>query len=562
MHVEPLALDRHLVPFSFRQVPWYRFDVIVVGSGIAGAAAALTAADAGASVAVIAKADLLESNTLWAQGGIAAVLESPDSFEAHIADTMTVGCGLSELDTVERVVRGGPEAVRRLVGMGAEFDRRADGELQLSREGGHTHPRIAHARGDATGVEIQRAVCSALTHHPNITAFSNFFVIDLLTGTDGRACGVLAMNPRGDRIAFAGGHVVLATGGGGQIYRETTNPVIATGDGVAIGFRAGAIVRDLEFVQFHPTCLYIAGAARVLISEIVRGHGGVLRDKNGKRFMPEFHPAAELAPRDVVSRAVSARMVATNDTSVYLDLSGIQGDPHKLFPGISRICRFFGIDIARDPVPVRPGAHYMVGGLQVDGDGRTNVSGLWAIGECASSGLHGANRMGSNSLLEGMVLGLRCGELVARDRFDVDVNTVASHDGSHGQKPPPGVHVNLQDIIYSLKSLMWRQVGVERNSTGLEDALSKIRFWSRAVTDLGLDEPRAFELVNMLTIAHLSTLAALAREESRGTHYRTEFPQVLPAWRTHSVLEPTIEGERVTRVELSHEPVRTPDPVA
>jgi L-aspartate oxidase len=562
VHVEPLALDRHLVPFSFRQVPWYRFDVVVVGSGIAGSAAALAAADDGASVAVVAKADLLESNTLWAQGGIAAVLESPDSFDAHIADTLKVGCGLAEVDTVERVVRGGPEAVRRLLELGAEFDRRPDGGLQLSREGGHSHPRIAHARGDATGVEIQRALCGAITQHRNITTFSNVFVVDLLTGPDRRACGILTTNPRGDRIAFAAGHVILATGGGGQIYRETTNPVIATADGVAIGLRAGAVVRDLEFVQFHPTCLYIAGAARVLISEIVRGHGGVLRDRNGARFMPEYHPAAELAPRDVVSRAVSARMVATNDTSVYLDLSGIQGDPHKLFPGISRICRFFGIDIARDPVPVRPGAHYMVGGLQVDIDGRTSLSGLWAVGECASSGLHGANRMGSNSLLEGMVIGLRCGALAAADPQDVDVNCIDSRDAAHGQKPPPGVHVNLQDIIYSLKSLMWRQVGVERNRAGLEDALAKIRFWSRAVTDLGLSEPRAFELVNMLTVAHLSTLCALAREESRGTHFRSEFPEARATWRTHSVLEPTLEGGRVTSVELSHQAVRTPDPVA
>jgi L-aspartate oxidase len=561
VHVEPLALDRHLVPFSFRQVPWYRFDVVVVGSGIAGAAAALAAADEGASVAVLAKADLLESNTLWAQGGIAAVLESPDSFESHIADTLRVGCGLSELDTVECVVRGGPDAVRRLLDLGTQLDRRADGGLQLSREGGHTHARIAHARGDATGVEIQRALCESLTRHPRITTFANVFVVDLLTGTDGRACGVLTTNPRGDLVAFAAAHVIMATGGGGQIYRETTNPVIATGDGVAIGFRAGAIVRDPEFVQFHPTCLYIAGAARVLISEIVRGHGGILRDRHGKRFMPDFHPAAELAPRDVVSRAVSARMVATNDTSVYLDLSAIQGDPHKLFPGISRICRFFGIDIARDPVPVRPGAHYMIGGLQVDLDGRTNVPGLWAVGECASSGLHGANRMGSNSLLEGMVLGLRSGTLAGREPEEVDVNSAASRDGSLDRKPPPGVHVNLQDIIYSLKSLMWRQVGVERTRTGLEDALSKIRFWSRAVTDLGLSEPRAFELVNMLTVAHLSVLGALAREESRGTHFRTEFPEARAALRTHSVMVPMIEGGRVTRVELGHQPVRTADPV-
>jgi L-aspartate oxidase len=562
VHVETLSLDRFLVPFSLRQVPCFRFDVVVVGSGIAGNAAALAAADGGASVAVVAKADLRESNTLWAQGGMAAVLERPDTFESHIADTLKVGCGLSELDAVETVVRGGPDAVRRLLALGAEFDRRPDGHLVVSREGGHSHPRIVHAQGDATGLEIQRAMCGAINAHPSITAFSSVFALDLLTGPDGRVCGILTQNARGDLVAYAAGQVILATGGGGQIYRETTNPVIATGDGVAIGFRAGAIVRDLEFVQFHPTCLYIAGAARVLISEIVRGHGGVLRDRNGKRFMPEFHPAAELAPRDVVSRAVSARMQQTKDTSVYLDLSGIPEDPHVLFPGISRICRFFGIDIARDPVPVRPGAHYMVGGLAVDLDGRTNVPGLWAVGECASSGLHGANRMGSNSLLEGMVLGLRAGEAACRAKRAPDFEVMATRNGGDAPKPPAGVRVNVQDIIYSLKSLMWRQMGVERDRAGLEDALQKIRFWGRAVSDLGVNEPRSFELVNMLTVAYLATLGALAREESRGTHYRAEFPEAREAWRKHTVLAPTLEGGRLTRVTMKHEPVHTPSAVA
>lgn len=557
MHVEHLALDRYLVPFSFRHVPWFRFDVVVVGSGVGGNAAALAAADSGVSVALLAKSDLRESNTLWAQGGMAAVLEAPDSFEAHVKDTLDVGCGLSELDAVECVVRGGPDAVRRLLQLGAELDRRQDGSLQVSREGGHSHPRIVHAQGDATGVEIQRAMVGTVTNHPGITTFANVFVVDLLTDAKGRACGVLTMNARGDLVAMAAGCVILATGGGGQIFRETTNPVIATGDGVAIGFRAGAAVRDLEFVQFHPTCLYIAGAARVLISEIVRGHGGVLRDRDGVRFMPQYHPAAELAPRDVVSRAVSARMILTNDTSVYLDLSGIREDPHALFPGISRICRFFGIDIARDPVPVRPGAHYMVGGLLVDLEGRTSVPGLWAVGECASSGLHGANRMGSNSLLEGMVLGLRAGTSAAAARRTVDLDAIASRAGDDAPKPPPGVRVNLQDIIYSLKSLMWRQMGVERNRTGLEDALQKIRFWSRAVSDIGFSDPRSFELVNMLTVAHLATLGALAREESRGTHFRTEFPEAQSAWRKHTVLRPTHEGSRITRATMTHEPVKT-----
>ncbi len=556
-----LNLDRYLVPFSFRHVPLYRFDVVVVGSGVGGSAAALAAANRGASVAVVAKADLRESNTLYAQGGLAAVLAAPDTFEAHIADTLHVGCGLSERETVECVVRGGPEAVERLLQLGAAFDRGADGGIHLSREGGHSHARIVHAQGDATGLEIERALCAALANHPGITTFPQTFVIDLLTGPDGRVAGILTRAARGDLVAFSAAQVILATGGGGQIYRETTNPAIATGDGVAIGFRAGAVVRDLEFVQFHPTCLYIAGAARVLISEIVRGAGGILRDRHGQRFMPEFHPSAELAPRDVVSRAVFARMVATHDTSVYLDLSAIQGDPHVLFPGISRICRFFGIDIARDPVPVRPGAHYMVGGLRVDLDGRTTIPGLWSVGECASSGLHGANRMGSNSLLEGLVLGLRAGRLAAGDVDGFDMLSVAPLRARELPRAPAGVRVNIEDLIYSLKSLMWRQMGVERSRSGLEDALEKIAFWSRAVGDLGSSEPRSWELVNMLTVARLATLGALAREESRGVHYRTDFPESRPDRRVHTILTPAIEGERVARVSLRHEPVGDQLPV-
>jgi L-aspartate oxidase len=558
----PLNLDRYLVPFSFRSVPIYRFDAVVVGGGVAGSGAAIAAANKGASVAVITKADLRESNTFYAQGGMAAVLANPDTFESHITDTLRVGCGLSEREAVECVVRGGPGAVERLLQLGAVFDRSEGGGIHLSREGGHSHARIVHANGDATGLEIQRALSTALTNHPGITTFPQTFAIDLLTGPDGRAAGILTRTARGDLVAFSASQVVLATGGAGQLYRETTNPDIATGDGVAMGFRAGAIVRDPEFVQFHPTCLYIAGAARVLISEIVRGAGGILRDRNGKRFMPEYHPAAELAPRDVVSRAVFTRMVETNDTSVYLDLSGLQKDPHVLFPGISRICRFFGIDIARDPVPVRPGAHYMVGGLKVDLDGRTSIPGLWAVGECASSGLHGANRMGSNSLLEGLVLGLRSGELAATEGKGFDMLSMVPLRTRDLPRAPAGVRINIEDVIYSLKSLMWRQMGVERTRSGLEDALEKISFWSRAIGDLGSADPRSWELVNMLTVARLATLGALAREESRGVHYRLDFRETRPDWRIHTLLVPIAEGERVARTLVKWEPVSDQVPVA
>ncbi len=551
-----LDLPRRLLSVDSRQVPLYRFGVVVVGAGVAGATAALAAADAGLEVALLTKGNLEESNTLYAQGGVAAVLAADDSFEAHVADTLAVGCGLSERGAVDSLVRGAPAAIAVLEKRGAHWDRRRDGRFDLSREGGHTHPRVVHARGDATGREIQKTLGAAVLAHPRITVFSDTFVIDLLCAHDGRVVGALVRTARGDLAVFSAGSLVLATGGAGQLYRETTNPAIATGDGVAIGFRAGAVVRDLEFFQFHPTLLYIAGAARVLISEIVRGAGGILRDRHGERFMERF-PGAELAPRDVVSRAIFQRMVATQDTSVYLDLTGVKSDPHTLFPGISRVCRYFGIDIARDPVPVRPGAHYMIGGLETDLDGRTTVPGLWAVGECASSGIHGANRMGSNSLLEGLVLGERAGRNAAEEAQGKGIQDWRVRAPRAATAPPDGMRVNIQDVTYSLKSLMWRQMGVERAQAQIEDALAKIRLWSRAVSELGASEPATWELLNLLTVAQLAALGALARTESRGVHYRTDHSAPQPAWRAHLRAEPVFEEGHITEVVLSRAPMES-----
>ena len=540
---DPTGTPRYLVPFDLRQIPAYRFDVVVLGSGAAGSVAALAAASGGAAVALVAKASLEESNTRYAQGGVAAVLDAADTLEAHLEDTLSVACGLSEHEVARAVIEGGPSAIERLLSLGAAFDRGPDGHIALSREGGHSHPRVVHAHGDATGREIQAAVSTSVSANERISCFPHTFAVDLLSDRDGRVVGVLCRAERGELVAFLASEVVLATGGAGQLYRETTNPVIATGDGVAMGVRAGAVARDLEFVQFHPTCLYIAGAARVLISEIVRGAGGVLRDRHGERFMPAYHPSAELAPRDVVSRAVFERMVESGDTSVYLDLSELIGDPHGQFPGISRICRFFGIDIASDPIPVRPGAHYMIGGLEVDATGATSVPGLRAVGECASTGLHGANRMGSNSLLEALVLGWTTGEAAARDASHEPLDSRSVLVGGPRPEAPAGVEVNLDDVIYSLKSLMWRQMGVEREAGSLTDALDKLRFWSRAVEHLGPEHPKAWELANMLLVGQLATHSALAREESRGVHHRSDFPVPQDEWCAHSRIVPRPSGE-------------------
>lgn len=560
MNSPALELSRYLTAFQARRLALYRFDVVVLGTGAAGATAALAAARGGASVALIAKDQIAETNTNYAQGGVAAVLSPDDSLESHRADTLALGCGLCEPEVVERVISGGPGAIERLRSLGAEFDSDARGRLELSREGGHSHARIVHAHGAATGVEIQRTLSRAVAAHPEIATFERCFAIDLLSANEhGREqaniSGVLCQTQRGEMVVFGADQVILATGGGGQLYRETTNPTIATGDGVAMAFRAGARLRDLEFFQFHPTCLYIAGAARVLISEIVRGEGGILRDRSGARFMTEYHPSAELAPRDVVSRACVDRMVKTGDTNVYLDLSELDRDPHRLFPGISRICRYFKIDIAKDPIPVRPGAHYMVGGVRVDAEGRTDIDGLWAVGECASTGLHGANRMGSNSLLEGLVLGEVAGRLAARDAKRSSSRSIESELSFARTTPPTDIRLSIEDMTYSLKSLMWRQMGIVRAQAGIEDAISKLEFWTRAVSALAPADNKSWELVNMLTLARLASESALMRVESRGVHFRTDHPTTDPAWRVHTNLAAQDEGGVIRSLALEREPI-------
>lgn len=541
--------DRHLVEVDLRTIPAYRFDVVIVGGGVAGDAAALSAASDGKSVAVVTKSSLSNSNTNMAQGGMAAVMTTGDSFESHIQDTIEVGVGLCDEALVRKVVEGGPDAVNHLLYLGAEFDKNSTGVLDCSREGGHRHERVVHANGDATGREIQRVLTNAVTGHDLITPFPNTFALDIVTA-EGVAYGVVARDATGKLVLFTSTQIILATGGGGQLYRETTNPTIATADGVAIAYRAGAVIRDPEFFQFHPTCLYIAGAARVLMSEILRGHGGVLRNRHAERFMPEAHPDADLAPRDVVSRAVFRQMVETKDTNVYLDLSEVDGDPHLLFPGISKMCGFFGIDIASDPVPVRPGAHYMIGGVQVDHEGRTTIPGVWAVGECASSGLHGANRMGSNSLLEGMVLGESAGRNAA-----FDCESKSRHRPSRILRrkldaAPTGIELGISDLIYSMKSLMWRHVGLERDAELLQEAIEHLTFWFDATRRLAPAEPRAWELVNMLTVANLAALGANERRESRGVHYRTDFVEKCEP--QHTIIQPIEMDDHCIASETSH----------
>jgi L-aspartate oxidase len=515
------TFHRSLSGFDPRRTPVLRTDVLVVGAGIAGCAAALSAAEAGADVLVLSKTPLEESNTSYAQGGMAAVLDAADSIELHLEDTLRVGAGLTDAEVARSIIAQSADVVEWFERIGARFDRGESGALLLSREGGHSINRVIHAHGAATGAEIQRALKAAVTDpRKSITVRTNAFVRDLLT-LEGRCVGCVAVLD-GVELGIDAGAVIVATGGAGQVYRETTNPIGACGDGLAMCLRAGAELADMEFVQFHPTTLYIAGAARFLISEAVRGAGAVLRDRDGVRFMQDVHPAGELAPRDVVSRAILQRMVATGDTHMYLDVSGLDGDPRKLFPSIARICNAFDIDIAKDAIPVRPGAHYVVGGVRSDLLGHSNVPGLFVAGEAAATGFHGANRMASNSLLEGAVLGRRAGQEGAAHARSAERVALQAVAGAPAADNAP--RLQLDDMLYSLKSLMWRQVGLLRNGEGLDEAVARIALWHHYLLRAQPRSQQACELSNMLTVSAMVATAALRREESRGTHYRTDHP--------------------------------------
>lgn len=473
---------------------------------------------------VVTKDAVDKSNSDYAQGGIAGVMDPGDRIQWHVEDTLTAGGSLCDREIVEMVIGEAPDRIRELIGWGTHFDE-CDGHLVLGREGGHGRNRVAHAMGDATGHEIMRAVIAWTRRLRNVDIRDRTFTLDLLT--DEQGCrGALVVDARGDRLLVWAKQTILCTGGSGQVYRESTNPAVSTGDGHAIAYRAGAELRGMEFMQFHPTVLYIAGSSRSLITEAMRGEGALLVDRNGYRFMPDYDQRAELAPRDIVSQAIVSQMEKTAHSCVYLDLSHLDPDfvRHR-FPGITTKCREFGIDVSKDRIPVRPGAHYMVGGVTVDRDGRTTVPRLWAAGEVASTGLHGANRLASNSLLEALVYGLHAGRGASEAALEspeqycaAPIQNVPHEEGSE--------HLDLVDIRNSLTSLMWRQDGVRRTASGLTVALDTINHWCRYVLVRHFDNKHGWELQNMLTIARLMVMAALERRESRGVHFRTDFPEL------------------------------------
>ena len=513
---------RLLIPFRSSLLPQIFTDTLVIGTGVAGLRAAIEAARHG-DVVVLAKEAVDHSNTSWAQGGIAAVLAHGDTVESHLRDTLDAGAGLCDEAAVRALVEEGPREVERLLEWGMRIDRTRDGAPALGLEGGHRHARIVHSDGDATGHELARCLVERTRATRGIRVFDRCFAVDLLrtSGSSRRVAGALTWHPRhGLQIVWARA-TVLASGGAGQAYRETTNPRVATGDGLAMAWRAGADLADLEFMQFHPTALYVAGAGRMLISEAVRGEGARLVDRDGTRFMQGVHEMAELAPRDVVSRAIVAHLARTGGSHVFLDCRHFApGRFAERFPGLARMLAGFDIDPATAPIPVTPAAHYTIGGVRTDLDGRTTLEGLYACGEAAANGVHGANRLASNSLLEGLVFGRRVAEAIVRDQHpDVMPRSIVSEVSTapHGE-------LDLSDIRSSLRSAMWRNVGIERHGDRLRDVLGMFGFWGRYGMDEVFDSPDGWEVQNLLTVGFLMTRAALEREETRGTHARTDAP--------------------------------------
>lgn len=526
-----------------------QFDFVIIGSGIAGLSFALKAAQAG-TVAVITKKAKAESNTAWAQGGIAAVTDEADSFEAHVQDTLVAGAGLCDEAMVRSIVRDGPARIAELMEIGVQFDQQRNGQPDLTREGGHSARRILHAR-DATGREIERALLEAVAREKRITLLENHTAVDLITlrklglgAVQDRCVGVYVLDEAtGEVLTLRSDKLVLATGGCGKVYRYTTNPSIATGDGVAMAWRAGAKVANMEFIQFHPTCLYHPAARSFLISEAVRGEGGKLIGKDGKEFMQKYDPRGALAPRDIVARAIDAEIKRTGASSVFVDITHKPADFVKgHFPTIYQKCLELGIDITKEPIPVVPAAHYQCGGVVTGVRGETSLPGLSAIGEVACTGLHGANRLASNSLLEAVVLAHRAAEALTA--------WTAPRDPELRDLPPwksgDATDVDELVVVYhnwdEIRRLMWDYVGIVRTDKRLLRAAARLRhlaaevheyYWNFKVTT------ELLELRNLVTVASLIVDCALLRKESRGLHYTLDYLESDERYRHPTVLERT-----------------------
>ncbi|MGC5776927.1 L-aspartate oxidase [Paenibacillus pabuli] len=525
-------IPQYLVHFDLSALPMVETDVLVIGSGIAGLFTAIKASEQ-RSVLMITKKSLLESNTRYAQGGIAAVIAEDDSPAYHLQDTLVAGAGLCRSEAVEALVNEGPDGVKELIRLGTLFDLE-NGELALTQEGAHSHRRILHANGDATGYEIVRALAVQANEHPGIEVWDEHFVIDLIT-EQGECVGALVQKADGSKVFVKAQATVLCSGGAGQLYRYTTNPEVATADGVAMAYRAGAVIRDMEFIQFHPTSLCYPGAPRFLVSEAVRGEGAFLRNVKGERFMDRYHAQLELAPRDVVARAIVSEMESTNSTFVYLDITHEKAEMIKhRFPTIYETCMRYGLDMTTDWIPVAPAAHYMMGGVKTDLSGESSIGRLFACGEVSSTGVHGANRLASNSLSEAIVFGRRIVERIlslpplAPLKTERLAPVIMDKRMKEDERPVSERRLRLQ-------KMMVRQVGLRRNGANLQEAMDKLQH-ELHFFDQVLTHKEEMEYANLLTCAWLVTSGALHRKESRGAHYREDFPQRNDAeWQKHSL---------------------------
>jgi len=518
-------------------------DFLVIGAGIAGLSAAIRLSRAG-SVLVITKEELAESNTAYAQGGIAVAIGGEEDVALHYQDTLAAGDGLVNPEAAHVLVEQGPQRVEELLAWGTDFDRE-NGELMLTREGAHSRSRILHANGDATGKEIAVSLLRHVRTIPNIRLMEWTTGIDLLIDK-GRIIGATLLDGEGGILSVHARATLLASGGAGQVYSDTTNPAVATGDGIAMAYRAGAAVSDMEFYQFHPTAFSQPGAPRFLLSEALRGEGAYLVNAKGERFMHRYHPLLELAPRDVVARAITREGI---DGPVYLDMRKATKDLHERFPGISRFLAKYRLELNRDLIPVRPAAHYLMGGILTDVHGRTTVPGLYAAGEAACTGVHGANRLASNSLLEGLVFGV-----LAADAMIADTASQPNPMISIPSLLPP-IEGNTPDAdterwIENLRNSMWRYAGLLRDAEGLETMQHKLEALA-ATLPRGLSR-RAIEARNLHAVASIIVASALARHESRGAHYRNDYPKRDPIAR-HSMMRNeklTFEPQPSSRAEV------------
>jgi len=508
----------------------YHPDYAVVGSGVAGLRAAIELSSAG-NVLVLAKSDLNDSATAWAQGGIAVALSDEDEISLHEQDTIIAGDGLCRPDSVALLVEEGPKYIAQLIEWGTEFDR-AGTKLAFTREAAHSRSRILHAHGDSTGREISRALLARAHSIPHLHLRPHAFTTELILHS-GRVAGLRFIDETdGSHYEVQSGAVLLATGGLGQIYRETTNPEVATGDGMAIAYEAGAVLSDIEFVQFHPTALAIKSAPRFLLSEALRGEGGILRNVHLERFMKRYSEAQELAPRDIVSRAIVSEMHRTQTAHVYLDMTAKKEDfLKKRFPRIYETCAGYGLDLASDMAPVCPAAHYIMGGVKTDLWGRTSLPGLYAAGETAATGVHGANRLASNSLLEGLVFGARAGQAMIKD-FPVAKRSGSALPGSLAPMPgnsaatlpaKPAAKISAaSQALTKIRDLMWNAAGILRSGKELAAAIQQLH--AMELPKSNAHGRAEHELRNLHALALLITRSALAREESRGSHYRSDYP--------------------------------------